>query len=163
MLHFTLSTHPMKQLHFLPLAASMLLMSSCRSTSQDPVPTAKKPEVVVRYSAVGADTVFTLVQIRTFPHAKPDSTAYSSVQAMMGFKAGAEWWVGNLPAKYDVVASVLVPPCGARRKVMPPGASLTLDIVVDKKVLRTVKIESGATLYTPPIQTDISLNGLEIH
>ncbi|GAB2846752.1 hypothetical protein [Hymenobacter ruber] len=152
----------MKPLYIICLCASALLLGSCNKGSQDPVPVSSAPRIAVRYVVDGIDTTFTLVQIRTYPHAKPDSTAFYKIQAMMRFFGPHDWLVHKLPPGYDLTASLLVPPCGSRRKVMPPGASYTLEILVNERVRKSVKITAGSTIYTPPVQTDIRLQSTEL-
>jgi hypothetical protein len=148
----------MKHLFVLFLCAVLLQLSSCQSASQDPTPA--KPEIVVRYSSVGVDTSRAVVQVRTYSDTRGDLRNTSN--ATSGAGGVREWWIGPLSAEQGLTASILYTPCGSRRVILPPGLTVTLDILVNGKVLKTVQVKSGSSPYIAPIKTDVTLNGVEL-
>ena len=148
----------MKHLFLLFLCAVVLSLSSCQSAAQDPTPAT--PRVVVRYSALGVDTSRAVVQVRTYSDTGGELRNTSN--ATSGAGGVTEWWIGQLTAEQGLTASILYLPCGSRSVVLPPGLTVTLEILVNEKVCKTVQVKSGVAPSLAPIRTDVTLTGAEL-
>lgn len=148
----------MKHLFALSLCAVALQLSSCQSASHDPAPAT--PRVVVRYNSVGEDSCRAVVQVRTYSATGGDML--NTKNATSGAGGVTEWWIGQLSADQGLTASILYTPCGSRRMVLPPGVTVTLEILVNEKVFKTIQIKSGSSRFMPPIKTDVTLSGTEL-
>jgi hypothetical protein len=135
--------------HLCYLYGSLLLLGlvGCDSES-DPIPVAPKPNVYVHYKSTGMGTNGFMVDMKTYPLNKPDSTLTHVQYSMAGD------WESTMPMildkRTDIYAAAVFLPCGTLHQSLPIGATVLVEILVNGVAQRRTFFESTAANATPP-------------
>ena len=146
--------------HLLIPIAALLLCAGCQHEAVEP--TLPSPYSGVRVRITSANTNpherKAWATIQTYSHTHPDSVFYQHdlIAAPYGREWDSDWKLSNLsvPRQADMSATFVFSGCNI---ALPKGAIVTLELLVNDKVLKSAVFEATSDNYVPPTGTTLTL------